>query len=310
MKGLVIYHSISGNTKKIAEAIYKGMCKSGEPCDIAKIKNVKPEDLKEYDLIGLGSPVMHQRELANITNFIIYSMNDVDGKHGFAFCTHGAFPAQYLSRVVPAMAQRGMTIIGWNDWFASVYHPGCPKPYFTDGHPDAIDLQEAEDFGLQMVERSKKIYAGDTSLIPVFPRGKGYDQIYDPGWKPPMDVMHTFARVKAAIVFKVNKDKCKYPKCTFCIDNCPMGSIDFSGKEPVFNLNCDTCWLCEQSCPNGAIEIDWKAYADAHVPMIPALENSLDIFEKRGKFRRLVPSDKIGWDTFVWQYKRPRFKTG
>jgi flavodoxin/NAD-dependent dihydropyrimidine dehydrogenase PreA subunit len=310
MKNLVIYHSISGNTKKIAEAIHTGMCRSGVPSEIKKIREVTSEDLKKYDLIGLGSAVMHQRELNNISSFINYTMNTVDGKHGFAFCTHGAFPGQYLARVVPAMEQRGLTMIGWNDWFASVYHPGCPKPYFTDGHPDTQDLKEAEDFGLKMVELSKKIYAGHKELIPKFPRGKEYDDLYDPGWKPSWEITSAFLRAKSQIRFKVSKDKCKYPKCTFCIDNCPMHSIDFAHGEPNFGLNCDTCWLCEQSCPNAAIEIDWKDYSDAHRPMIDALENSLDIFEKRGKFRRLVSADQVGWDKFVWQYKKPRFKIG
>jgi hypothetical protein len=28
-----------------------------EQCDIAPVKEVKPDDLQKYDLIGLGSPV-------------------------------------------------------------------------------------------------------------------------------------------------------------------------------------------------------------------------------------------------------------
>jgi menaquinone-dependent protoporphyrinogen IX oxidase len=41
MKSIVIYNSMSGNTKKIAEAIHTGMSRSGEQCDIAKILSKK-----------------------------------------------------------------------------------------------------------------------------------------------------------------------------------------------------------------------------------------------------------------------------
>jgi len=70
---------------------------------------------------------------------------------------------------VPAMKQQGLTVIGWNDWFACVYFPLIPKPYFTDGHPDEIDLKEAVGFGKEMVERSRRIYQGEKRLVPEFP---------------------------------------------------------------------------------------------------------------------------------------------
>jgi flavodoxin/ferredoxin len=309
MKCIVIYHSISGNTKKIAQAIHAGMSKTGEQCDLVRLKDVKPPDLKNYDLIGIGSPIQHRRELFNVTNFVEYALENVEGKHGFAFCTHGALPAHYLSRMVPAMRQRGLVMVGWNDWFGTVYHPGCPKPYFTDGHPDEVDLKEAEEFGREMVERSRRIYKGEKGLVPEFPTGKVYDDIYDPSTPPPTPVHRHFKKVENLIQFKVDKEKCNYPKCTLCIDTCPMGSIDFSGPEPIFNINCEKCFSCISTCPRGAIFIDnWQPYHEAHYPMVLALEEALDLFEKRGKFRRLVPNDKIGWDTFQWQKKTPWFK--
>ncbi len=308
MKSIVIYHSLSGNTQKIAEAIHRGMNKAGEPCDIAQVKDVTTPDLAKYNLIGLGSPVLHLRELRNITGFIENTLKHVDGKHGFAFCTHGAFPAHYLSRVVPAMIQRGLTVIGWNDWFCGAWHPGCPKPYFTDGHPDAIDLKEAEDFGGEMVNRSKRIYKGETNLVPKLPTGSEYDEIYDPYPQPPIEILKEFQKAQARMKLKVNREKCLYPKCTHCIDICPMHSINFTVDPPIFNIDCDRCWLCEQTCPRGAIEVDWAEYKKTHLPMARELEKSLDLFEKRGRFRRLVKPEEIGWGTMVCDLKKPRFK--
>ena len=211
------------------------------------------------------------------------------------------------------MAQRGLTIIGWADWFCSVFYPVCPKPYFTDGHPDEIDLKEAEDFGKEMVERSRRIYAGETQLIPRFPTGREYDEIYAP---PEVDLTlkgeawEKLLKAEVNTKFKLNKDRCRYPKCTFCIDNCPNNSIDFSVDPPTFDLNCNKCWFCTQICPHDAIEVDWEPFKTAHDPFVTAmLQKSLEVFEAKGRFRRLVPLEDIGWDTPFYKTKKPpRFK--
>jgi flavodoxin/ferredoxin len=311
MKCIVIYDSHSGSTKKIAEAIHAGMSSTGEPSEIARIRNANPRELSGYDLIGLGSPVIGGQEMHNVTSFI-ENMKGVDGKHGFAFCTHGALPARYLARVVTAMTQRGLTMVGWNDWFGAVFYPAVPKPYFTDGHPDDIDLKEAEDFGRGLVELSRRIYQGETGLIPEFPRGKNYDEIYSPGTNtfPPIEVLKEYHKTKARVWrdLKVNKDKCLYPKCTVCMDNCPNHSIDFSVDPPLFNIRCEVCFMCAQICPRGAIEVDWESLNEVHLPMVPPLQRSLEEFEAMGKFRRLVPLDEVGWNSFVYKKNPPRFK--
>jgi ferredoxin len=307
---------MSGNTKKIARAIHAGMKRAGDQCDIAPIKDVDSQDLVGYDLVGLGSYVIELREPARVRNFIQYTMKPLEGKHAFVFSTHGALPAYYFASVVPAIIQRGLTVIGWSDWFGSVYYPATPKPYFTDGHPDAIDLKEAEDFGSEMMERSRRIYGGERQLIPVLPRGKEYDDIYVPV-EPPSRGITTFdptaKKVLTAvsnIQFKVNPATCKYPKCTLCIDKCPTGSIDFSSSPPNFSISCEKCFHCEQICPNGAIEADYEPFRAAHESVTVDLnEKSLEMFEAMGRFRRLVPKKDIGWETPVWKLKKPpRYK--
>ena len=67
IKSIVIYYSQTGNTKKIAQAIHAGMSQLEEQCDIARLKDIDPRNLAGYDLIGLGSPVIHARELPNVT---------------------------------------------------------------------------------------------------------------------------------------------------------------------------------------------------------------------------------------------------
>ena len=53
MKGLVVYYSQTGNTKKITQAIHVGIKQVIQACDIAPLKEVKARDLIDYHLIGI-----------------------------------------------------------------------------------------------------------------------------------------------------------------------------------------------------------------------------------------------------------------
>jgi len=316
MKSIVIYYSQTGNTKRIAEAIHAGMRELSETCDIARLQDVDTGDVAGYDLIGLGAPVWHRREPANVMNFIEYTMNSVEGKHGFAFCTHGLLPGRFLARVVPIMTQKGLKVIGWNNWYCSVTMPEKPKPYFTDGHPDEIDLAGAKDFGREIVERSRRIYAGEDGLIPLLPQGREYDELYPgrgsswelkkgrtPGQENAEDLEQTGLR---SFDFKFNREKCLYPRCTLCIDNCPTNSIDMSASPPILRKRCDRCWYCEQICPRGAIEVDWESIVkiiDEHVA--PGFIKLAEEAATEGRFRRLVPPEAVGWKTYWYQVRKP-----
>ncbi len=307
MRSLVIYYSQTGNTKKIAEAIHTGMSELSEQCDIAQLQDVDTEDLIKYDLIGLGTPVWHRREPVHVMNFIEYTMNSVEGKHGFAFCTHGLFPGRLLARVVPIMTQRGLIVVGWSDWYGSVFLPEKPKPYFTDGHPDEIDLNEAQGFGREMVERSRRIYAGESQLIPTLPPGREYDERY-PG--PPRVVRRTTEQVELigirAFDYIINREKCAYPQCTVCIDHCPTRSINLSISPPILKETCDRCSYCEQICPRGAIEFDWEPIVRLiNEYVVPDFAKISEEAEAKGLFRRLVPLKDVGWNTPWYTLKKP-----
>jgi flavodoxin/ferredoxin len=263
MKGIVVYYSATGNTKKIAKAIYKGMKGAMEKVDIADVKDVDPKDMKKYDVIGIGSPIWYFRETANVRLFI-YNMPKLDGKLCFVFCSHGASPSGVFFSMVPALQKKGLTIIGDGDWYGSVYQVlHAAKPYFTDGHPDAIDLKEAEEFGRRMAENAKKIAAGDKSLIPdlkevakenstfrpfaignPFPDESGHKGDLAPKHGPPPKPDR-----------RINMSKCKYPECTVCVDNCPAKAIDFSKDPAEIRKSCFNCSLCDRICPHEAIGI-------------------------------------------------------
>jgi len=58
-KILICYYSRSGNTKKMAYLIRKGVMEEDMEVDTKEVKEVKVDDLKSYDGIILGSPTYY-----------------------------------------------------------------------------------------------------------------------------------------------------------------------------------------------------------------------------------------------------------
>lgn len=324
MKCIIIYLSITGNTEKIARRIQAGVEQAAGHCDLVRLKEANWRSLQDYDLIGIGCPVLGFREPDVVQSFV-KSIKFVGGKHCFAFGTHGTRPEFFFPRLVPTLKRRGLVVIGTYNCYAACYISGMPNPYPSGGHPDEIDYQEAEAFGREMVARSRRIYAGETNLIPPTPKmpktakGEMVPSARKPSRKEDERIIAE-DRAKGIISIpemnkvwlQFDKEKCHYPKCQLCQDNCPVDGIDMTLDPPVIGKPCMNCMLCAFICPTGAMyENEWsvKAYAEhAKAQMkdfyLPPLEKA----EAEGRFRRLVPIDKIGLDTPVYKKyaKRPR----
>ena len=137
MKSIIIYFSQTGNTELIAKTIQKGIKEAAGHCDLFKIKEVNPRRLFEYNLIGLGGPVIGFVEPLNVQAFI-RNMKFVGGKHVFPFCTHATRHEFFFPSIVPKLKRKGMVVVGMHESYAGRGN------MTTGGHPDEIDLKEAE----------------------------------------------------------------------------------------------------------------------------------------------------------------------
>jgi ferredoxin len=278
------------------------MSQVNKESDIAALKEVKPAELGAYDLIGLGSPVWAAKEPPNVTAFI-NGMAVSGKKHVFPFCTHGALPSGFMQSVVPLLRKKGLQVIGYHDWYGGCVNQILPKPYLTDGHPDEIDLAEAMDFGREMAERSRRIYAGETSLIPRLPTINEWNETYS---GRPVGSIEQFEKMKAEVMRKrsINADKCT--GCGLCAANCPFDSIDLTVSPPVFKSSCFGCFFCEEICPEGAIDMEFEEITRIHDEIVRNIfMTTLARAEAKGRFRRLVPLKDIGWNTHWYQISKP-----
>jgi flavodoxin/ferredoxin len=322
MKCIVIYFSQTGNTEKVAKAIGAGVKQAAGNCDILPIKEVNPRRLYQYDLIGLGCPVIGFVEPVNVQAFI-KDMRFVGGKHAFPFATHGTRPEFFFPSIVPKLKGRGLIVVGMYNCYADAYMSGRAGVYPTAGHPDEIDLKEATAFGREMVEHSRRISAGETNLIPPLPAWVEYDvkeyirnrQIREQEMGVPV------MTAKRRMTIKFQKEKCLYPKCRLCMDNCPVDGIDLSVKPPVIAKPCMTCMFCAMICPTGALIHQmgegggWGTTPEAKAIQKAVFEEfylkPLAKAEAEGRFRRLVPATAHSMERPPGQAdKHPQFIIG
>lgn len=337
MKSLVIFYSQTGNTKIIAQAIRDGIEAVTGQCDLKHIRDAKPEDWLDYDLVGVGCPIWGACPTTNLLCHIGDLPPEAAGTHSFFFCTHGTGPGRCILRGVEPMLKKGLTVLGWKDWYASASLHGHAKPWYTDGHPDDMDLQEAKAFGTAMANHSLQVAGGSTALIPALPSPEASDEIYGedmivgmlkmmkdgpggPGGMPggpmpePEEDPHPpkYPTAMAYVMgleglkagpnpnngnLRVDKDRCI--GCGRCARACFCENIDASQTPPRFlSQNCEHCLFCESVCPTGAILYDAQPVTPGS-PQSPGgrMQQEIAIAEAKGRFRRIIPEHEVGWDT-------------
>jgi flavodoxin len=85
MKIGLLYYSETGNTEKIAKALFS-VC--GEKTELASIPQVSKEKFGDYDLIILGMPIFGDNMPEPVKNFL--NENDLKEKRIALFYTHAA----------------------------------------------------------------------------------------------------------------------------------------------------------------------------------------------------------------------------
>jgi len=310
MKSIVIYYSMTGNTKIIATAIQQGI---GPDCSLVSLENVDIHSLFNYELIGIGAPAVGYREPPIVTEFM-KKLPRLKGRYAFTFCTHGTCPCGFIVEMVTALRKKGLKVTGWNDWYGGAFMPYIARPYYTDGHPDGIDLTEAKQFGKEILERTIKISKGELRLIPRLPRKDQYDKLY--GTKPlpeelPKDLsipLSDWERLKPAV------DQGKCISCGKCVDHCPLQAISMNGGIKISHQSCGPChvWFCEQVCPTGAIEVNWEPMEirdkSTRIYFAKLAESMLKYNELR-RFRILFPLAEEGTKKPLSRRKQhPRIK--
>jgi len=159
VKSLVIVFSYHhNNTEKIANACAKAL-----GAEVKTPQQVRPEEIAGYDLVGFGSGIYSATFDSSVLD-LADRLPDAAGKKAFLFSTYGApgfvanreFIEKNHRQIREKLQAKGYTVIGefgcagWNTNSFLKYFGGLNK-----GRPDANDLQNAEAFARQMMDKAR-----------------------------------------------------------------------------------------------------------------------------------------------------------
>lgn len=168
---LVAYHSETGNTAKMAEAVRKGAAGvSGVEVALKKDADVGEDELTRYDGVIFGAPVHWQglppdgkQFLDRMANAFMKLKERADGRTAGVFCTGGAVASgKDLARIgaIAELLAMRFTIIGGVD--TEGYGTLGPQATTGPGAPgvNAAAQEEARAFGERFARLTKQFRGG------------------------------------------------------------------------------------------------------------------------------------------------------
>ncbi len=117
-KGIVIYFSKSGNTKRMAELIAEGMKLDGISVVVKPVEETQVEELLDVEVVVIGSPTYYGTMAGEIKAFIDESVRlhgKLEGKVGGAFSSSGNIAGggeTTILTILDALLIHGMVIQG------------------------------------------------------------------------------------------------------------------------------------------------------------------------------------------------------
>ncbi len=303
MKILIIYFSQTGNTRKAAECIAKGITEADpeSSVELVKLADVDTSRLPGYDLVGLGTSVMYYQEPLNVKHFI-RDLPDLAGKHWFIFCSHGAMIGITLQSMEEGLLKKGIEIAGYFDSFGDATTPFVPVRAITYGHPDGRDLELAVNFGSELIDRFHRITSGEVCKIPK-------PEPVTENWELKAKLFTQWVMDNYLPRLEVDLLKCTL--CGTCEKACPVGGIDIGKCPPVLQDPCVYCYRCVMVCPETAIDAkngEWGMLYDTLPDLYRQFTPVLNKAESENRFKWYVDPEKFDFpNTQLVVKKRKRW---
>ena len=156
MKILIGYYSRSGSTKKMAEAIAKGIMGEGVACDMKVVSDIEVDDLLQYEGLIFGSPTYYglmAAELKKLFDDSVKLHGKLAGKVGGAFTSSGMMGGggeTTIFSIFEALLIHGMIIVG----DAKMQHYGP----LSVGSPNDEIHNNCIKYGRKIAALTKKIH--------------------------------------------------------------------------------------------------------------------------------------------------------
>ncbi|KAA3659490.1 MAG: hypothetical protein DWQ04_22150 [Chloroflexi bacterium] len=240
MKGILFYHSNSGNTQLVCNTLQHQL--QAVKLTLHDVADKPLPDMNQFDIVGfatwtyfLGLPPFFQTFLDDLPQ--------QTGKPAFAMNTFGMMSGQAIKRLTDQLNAKGFVVIAAH----SLHTPESYPPYIIKGwdNIDAPDTKLLKAFHNFIGELDKKL----TQLIQDTPVTKTNVKIglFNHLIRP---YSLTKARKQMGTLF-VDTNLCT--ECGLCAEKCLYNAITMN-PNPMFDAEkCHVCWACFNHCPEKAI---------------------------------------------------------
>jgi NAD(P)H dehydrogenase (quinone) len=147
MQVLVLYYSKGNNTKKLAEAIAKGVAAAGAEAVLKNTEEVVPDDFRNAAGVIAGSPVyfgIMAAQLKKVFDDFVGLRREMENKVGAAFATgnhHSGGKETTIFSILQCMMIYGMIIVGDPMDASGHYGVACCK------EPDEAAVEDGYKLG-------------------------------------------------------------------------------------------------------------------------------------------------------------------
>ena len=234
MKVQIIYFSATGTTKKVAEAISRGINGETHFTDITLPGARKAFRLLDSDLVVMAVPVYGER----LPRFIYRFLEQIEGggKPFAAVAVYGnvGFGIS-LAQFEDYAAKKHFQLIAAGAFIGQHTYASQTAPV-AYGRPDQNDLEQAYKFGKQI---RGKLEAKNFAPVAV---------------SKPASVSLTAHFPDAGTRFLIRQpavDKVVCNACGVCVQSCPTGAIDPDTLQ-IDEKRCVRCYACVNVCPKSA----------------------------------------------------------
>ncbi|MDE7024782.1 MAG: EFR1 family ferrodoxin [Paramuribaculum sp.] len=224
-----IYFSPTGGTKKVADALVKGLGHESTHIELSdNATATQTITLSENDIAVIAVPSYSGR----VPSVAIQRLSNIkaNGAKAIVVAVYGNRAYEdTLVELQDATQLSGFVVIGA---IAAIAEHSIAHKYAT-GRPDTNDLSQLKEFSRKI---NAKLSKGDSSC-PAIPGNRPYRKASNTSITP------------VAIT-----KKCM--KCGLCSVKCPVGAIDKNNPTKVNKEICISCMRCVSFCPHNARKIN------------------------------------------------------
>ncbi len=248
-RGLVVWYSQTGNTRRTGLAIAAAWRKSGLEVNYGDYREINSESIDKYDIIAVGTPVYYYEVPENFRKWI-NGINRIDGIPVAAFVTFGGDGGNQHNTVCELaglMKEKGGIPAG-TAGFSCMLSWSLTWPFVSTEHllkyssrPDAGTFSAAEKFAGDVLSKAEH---GETSeLLKKFDIRNMIKGSPSVGFTKLLITGH-----------RVNREKCT--GCGICRRACPVNAIN-PEKGIADTGRCIACLGCINNCPVSAVEMNF-----------------------------------------------------